>query len=71
MSNIDCNNEHCEIAANILCTEPGLLDYRMVEYLNRVANLAFPSKLCSRQVIALLIAQWQDNNVVDFTKSTA
>lgn len=68
MSNIDYNNEHCEIAANILSTEAALLDYRLIEYLNRVANLAFPSKLRSRQVIALLIAQWQDSNADDFTK---
>jgi len=59
MSNVDQNNEHCDIAANILSTEASLLDYRLVEHLNRVANLAFPSKLRSRQVIALLIAQWQ------------
>ena len=68
MSNIDCNNEHCEIAANILHTEPGLLDYRLVERLNQVANLSFPSKLRSRQTISLLIIQWQDNNADDFTK---
>ena len=69
MSNIDCNNEHCEIAANILSTEAALLDNRLIEHLNRVANLAFPSKLRSRQVVALLIAQWQDNHADDFTKS--
>ena len=68
MSNIDSNNEHCDIAANILSTEAGLLDYRLIEHLNCVADLAFPSKLRSRQVIALLIAQWQIGKADDFTK---
>lgn len=68
MSNVDYNNEHCEIAANMLSTEAALLDYRLIEYLNRVANLAFPSRLLNRQVIALLITQWQDGKADDFTK---
>jgi hypothetical protein len=57
MSNVDSNNEHCEIAAKMLCTEAGLLDYRLVDYLNRIADLAFPCKLVSREVIALAIIQ--------------
>ena len=66
MSNIDCNNEHCELAAKMLDTEPGRLDYRLVGRLNEVANLAFPSKLRSRQTIALLIIQWQEKGFVAF-----
>ena len=31
---ISINNEQCRIAANLLETEPGLLDYRLVNYLN-------------------------------------
>jgi len=59
MSNTDYNNEHSEIAANMLHTEPGLLDYRLIERLNEVANLCSPSKLRSRQVIAFVIIQWE------------
>ena len=65
MNNLtDYNNEHNEIAANMLHTEPGLLDYRLVEQLNKVANLCLPSKLRSRQVIALLIMQWEETSIL-------
>ena len=68
MSNRDCNNEHCDIAAKMLSTEAGLLDYRLIERLNNVADMAFPQKLVSRQVIALLIIMWQEETVDDFIR---
>lgn len=61
------NNLHCKIAARILETEPGLLDYRLVERLNKISNLA-GGKLRNTEVIASAIVQWQENNVDDFTK---
>ena len=70
---MDYNNEHCDIAAQMLDTEPGLLDYRLIERLNRIAayvKIAAGSdgRLRSRQIIALAIVQWQDENTDDFTK---
>ena len=68
----DHRNEHCEIAANMLSTDAGLLDYRLIERLNRIAayvKIAAGSdgKLRSRQIIALAIVQWQEENADDFT----
>jgi len=61
---MDYRNEHCEIAAQMLDTEPGLLDYRLVERLNQVAKLVKIAgvfgRLQSRQVIASIIVQWQE-----------
>jgi hypothetical protein len=64
---MDYKNKHCEIAANLLDTEPDLLDYRLVERLNQVADLVKKAtgsegSLRSRQVIALIIIQWQGEN---------
>jgi len=71
---MDYRNEHCEIAANMLDTDAGLLDYRLVERLNSIAayvKIAAGSdgRLRSRQIIALAIVQWQEENADDFTKS--
>lgn len=64
------NNEHCRIAARILETEPDLLDYRLVKYLNSLATMVNNAggHLNSRQVIALAIIQWQQGKADDFTK---
>jgi len=63
---MDYRNEHCEIAAQMLETEPDLLDYRLVERLNQVAELVkivgVFGRLQSRQVIASIIVQWQKEN---------
>ena len=67
---MDYNNQYCIIAAKMLNTEPDLLDYRLIKHLNRVANLTKISggQLWSRQVVALAIIQWQEDNADDFTK---
>ena len=36
---MDYNNQYCKVAAKMLGTEPGLLDYRLVEHLNKIATL--------------------------------
>lgn len=66
---MDYNNQYCTIAAQMLETEPGLLDYHLIEHLNRVANLVKISggELWSRQVVALAIVQWQEGKTDDFT----
>jgi len=68
---MDYNNQYCEIAAKMLYTEPGLLDYRLVEHLNKIATLVknVGGELWSRQIVALAIIQWQESNADDFTKS--
>lgn len=68
----DYRNEHCEIAAQMLSTDAELLDYRLIERLNRIAayvKIAAGSdgKLRSRQIIALAIVQWQEGKADDFT----
>lgn len=60
-------NEHCEIAAQMLGSEAGLLDYRLIEHLNNVAYLN-GGVLDNRQVIAALITTWQIGKADDFTK---
>lgn len=62
-------NEHCSIAADMLGTEPGLLDYRLVEHLNNISKLVAITNeaLRNRQVIALAIIQWQESKADDFT----
>jgi len=69
---MDYNNQYCTIAAKMLGTEPDLLDYRLIEHLNKVANLVKISggELWSRQVVALAIVQWQEGKADDFTKKT-
>jgi len=59
------HNEHCKIAAYMLNTEPSLLDYHLVEYLNSVAEFVEKAggKLRSRQIIALAIASWQRREI--------
>lgn len=66
---MDYRNEHCKIAAQMLDTDAGLLDYRLIERLNRVADLVrfAGGSLHSRQLIALLIIQWQEGKADDFT----
>lgn len=66
---MDYNNEYCKIAANMLGTEPDLLDYRLIERLNDISNLVNKTNhfLMNPQVIALAIVQWQEGNADDFT----
>ena len=70
MSNVE--NEHCKTAAQMLSSEPGLLDYRLVEYLNNIARYALiaGSGLYSKQAIATAIVTWQEWHADDFTKHT-
>jgi hypothetical protein len=67
---MDYNNQYCENAAKMLHTEPGLLDYRLVEHLNKIAALVKNAngELWSRQIVALAIVQWQESKADDFTK---
>lgn len=58
----------------MLNTEPDLLDYRLIERLNQIADLVKKvtngeGKLRSRQVIAFVIVQWQEDKADDFTKT--
>jgi len=69
------DNEHCKIAAQMLETEPSLLDYRLVEYLNKINNMMggglgcrFSDDAKNKEVIALAIVQWQENKMDDFTR---
>ncbi len=66
---MDYNNQYCEIAAKMLHTEPDLLDYRLIEHLNKIAILVknADGELWSRQIVALAIVQWQENKADDFT----
>lgn len=66
---MDYQNEYCETAARMLHTEPDLLDYRLIEHLNKINELVFDAggALTSRQVIALAIVQWQEDKADDFT----
>lgn len=68
---IDYDNQHCKIAAQMLYSEPGLLDYRLVEYLNRVAMLTYNAGglLVSRQVIAMAIVAWEEDKADNFTEA--
>lgn len=63
-------NKHCKIAAQMLSSEPGLLDYRLADYLNLIAELVkiAGGELVSRQVIAAAILTWQANEADDYTK---
>ena len=67
MSYNDHHNDHCEIAADMLGTDPGLLDYRLVRRLNAVAAL---TPLTDKQVIATIIVNWRESVADDFTKQT-
>lgn len=68
---LDYDNEHCRIAALMLYTEPGLLDYRLVEYLNHIAILTHNAggELVSRQVIAMAIVAWEEDKADNFTET--
>jgi len=65
------NTTFCRIAANMLNTEPGLLDYRLVEYLHEINHLVSTgdSELQNREVIAAAIVQWRYDKADDFTKT--
>ena len=67
---LNYENDHCKIAANMLNTEPDLLDYRLIERLNEINGLIsrVGHSLMNPQVIALTIVQWQENKADDFTK---
>lgn len=66
---VNYNNDHCRIAANMLGTELGLLDYRLVDRLNEIDSLVnrVNHSLMNPQVIASVIIQWQEGNADDFT----
>ncbi len=66
---LNYDNDHCKIAANMLDTEPGLLDYRLVIRLNEISLLVNKVNhfLMNPQVIAVAIVQWQEENADDFT----
>ena len=66
---LNYENDHCKIAANMLDTEPGLLDYRLIERLNEINGLVsrVGHSFMNPQVIALAIVQWQDGKADDFT----
>ncbi len=66
---LNYDNDHCKIAANMLDTEPDLLDYRLVIRLNEISLLVNKVNhfLMNPQVIALVIVQWQEENADDFT----
>lgn len=66
---LNYENEHCRIAAKMMNTEAGLLDYRLVEYLNSCASLVNTcgGELASRQAIAVAIINWRENKADDFT----
>ena len=59
----DYHNLRCEIAAEMLDTSAWLLDCKLVAKLNevhRLVNCVGEGKLCSRQIIALIIADFQE-----------
>ena len=66
---LNYDNDHCKIAANMLDTEPDLLDYRLVIRLNEISLLVNKVNhfLMNPQVIAVAIVQWQEENADDFT----
>lgn len=66
---MDYENDYCKIAAQMLDTEPDLLDYRLIEHLNKIASLVNSVNhfLMNPQVIALAIIQWQEGKADDFT----
>ncbi|HEC66561.1 MAG TPA: hypothetical protein ENI23_14895 [bacterium] len=59
------HNEPCKIAAKFLETEPGLLDYRLVEYLNKVFDSI---KIPCRQLVTLAVVQWEEDKADNFTE---
>lgn len=68
---LNYDNEHCRMAAKMLSTETGLLDYRLVEYLNSIASLVNNiggGEFVSRQAVAVAIVNWQEGKADDFTK---
>lgn len=66
---LDYNNDICRMAAQMLETEPGLLDYRLVEYLNEIDSLVrvVEGQVASRQIVALAVVTWRHDKVDDFT----
>ena len=66
---MDFNKDIFQIAAKILGTEPGLLDYRLAEYLEELDGLVgrADGQVASRQIVALAILTWQHSVCEDFT----
>jgi len=57
---LNYENDICKMAAKMLYTEPGLLDYRLVEYLNELDTMiVLGGQVASRQIVALAILTWQ------------
>jgi len=67
---MDFNKVIFQIAAEMLRTSPGLLDYRLVEYLEELDNLVriTNGQVVSRQVVALAILAWRHSVCEDFTE---
>lgn len=70
MMALNYDNTYCQIAADMLSSSPGLLDYRLVEYLNEINQLVQHTggEFKSRQTIALAIVSWKRDLADDFTK---
>jgi len=70
---LNYDNEHCRIAAKMLETEPDLLDYRLIEYLNAISALIIcgGGEFISRQAIAVAIVGWREDKADDFTEIAA
>ena len=61
---LNYDNDVCRIAAQMLESEPGLLDYHLVEYLNEIDSLVrvVKGQVVSRQIVALAIVTWRHFN---------
>ena len=66
---LNYDNKHCRIAAKMIGTSADLLDYRLIEYLNSIAELVLydEGEFVSRQAIAVAIVSWRENKANDFT----
>ena len=66
---VNYDNDICRIAAQMLDTEPDLLDYRLIEYLDEIDSLVHivGEHVASRQIVALAIVTWRHDKADDFT----
>lgn len=67
---LNYENTHCRMAAKMLGTTADLLDYRLIEYLNSIAELVLygEDELIGSEAIAVAIVAWQTDQGDDFTK---
>lgn len=64
---LDYKNERCRIAAEMLITEPNLLEEKLVRKLNEVnwyVNSVADGELRSRQVIALIVFDFKNKKAL-------